>query len=339
MAHRVTIDQLAEAAGVSVSTVDRVLTGRAKVRPKTAERVLAAAEAIGFYAAPVLRERLETVQPMRRFGVLLQQSNRTWYRLIAEALRDAAAKDASIALEIEHMDDLSPEAVAARMIEMGAEVEALAVVAAEHPRITEAIERLAGRGVRTVALVSGLTAPSGVAYVGLDNWKVGRTAGWTFSHLCRRPGRLGILVGNHRYRSQEANESGFRSYMREYASEFTLLEPQTTFEDRVVARELTERLLEREPDLAGLYVAGGGITGVLTALKEAGRNDLIVVGYERMPPTINGLLDGTLTLAISIPLQRLAAECLSILMECAQDPSRRPSDRMIPFDILTAENL
>ena len=36
---RATIEDVAEAAGVSVATVDRVLNGRAAVRPKTAEKV------------------------------------------------------------------------------------------------------------------------------------------------------------------------------------------------------------------------------------------------------------------------------------------------------------
>ncbi|WP_281282968.1 LacI family DNA-binding transcriptional regulator [Rubellimicrobium rubrum] len=333
------MDDLAEAAGVSVSTVDRVLTGRAKVRPKTAERVLAAAEAIGFYAAPILRERLETVQPVHRLGVLLQQSSRTFYRMLAEALSEAAAGDPGLGLDIAHMDDLSPEAVAARMMEMGSNVQALAVVSAEHPRITEAIEKLASKGVRTVALISALTAPSGVAYVGLDAWKVGRTAGWACARLARTPGRLGILVGNHRYRCQELNESGFRSYLREHAPSFTVLEPLTTFEDRVVAREQTERLLAAEPDLAGLYVAGGGITGALAAVRDAARESLVVVGYERMPTTTTGLLDGTLDFVIAHPLQRLATECLEALLQCAQDPNYRPNDRVVPFELVTSESL
>jgi LacI family transcriptional regulator len=339
MARRATIDDLAEAAGVSVSTIDRVLNGRARVRPTTAGKVLAAAERIGFYATPLLRDRLGAGRPVRRLGALLLQSNRTFYRLVAEALREAAQAVPGTALEVAHLDDLSPEAVAARMLEMGEGVEALAVVAAEHPRITDAVERLAGRGVRTVALISGHTAPSGVTYVGLDHRKVGRTAGWAFAHLCKAPGRIGILVGSHRYRNQELNESGFRSYLREHAPDFTVLEPLTTFEDRVVARELTEQLLAREPGLAGLFVSGGGITGVMVALKEAGRRDLVVVGYDRMPPTVNGLLDGPLTLVIAHPIERLAAECLAALRDCAQDPTRRPADRLIPFEIVTAENL
>jgi LacI family transcriptional regulator len=339
MASRATIEDLAQAAGVSVSTIDRVLNGRAPVRPATCERVLAAAEQIGFYATPLLRDRLGVGRPARRLGVLLQQSNRSFYRAIAQALRDAAAGDPSLALEVEHMDDLSPEAVAARMMEMGSQVEALAVVSAEHPRVTEAIERLAGQGVRTVALISGLTAPSGATYVGLDNWKVGRTAAWAFARLCRAPGRIGILVGNHRYRCQEMNEAGFRSYFREHAQGFTLLEPLPTYESRDIAREATAQLLAREPDLAGLFVSGGGITGAMAAIQEAGRKDLVAVGYEVIDPTRNGLLDGTLTLVIAHPLQRLAAECLAALGDCVQEPSRPAPDRLIPFDIVTAENL
>lgn len=158
MARRATIEDLAEAAGVSVSTIDRVLNSRARVRPATAEKVLAAAEAIGFYATGILRDRVGVGRPVRHLGVILLQSNRTFYRVLAEALREAAAQDPGVALEIAHLDDLSPEAVAARMLELGEQVEALAVVAAEHPRITEAVERLAGRGVRTVALISNLIA-------------------------------------------------------------------------------------------------------------------------------------------------------------------------------------
>lgn len=44
-----TIADVAEAAGVSISTVDRVLTGRKTVKSTTAERVCP--KAIGFYAA------------------------------------------------------------------------------------------------------------------------------------------------------------------------------------------------------------------------------------------------------------------------------------------------
>ena len=232
MAHRATISDLAEKAGVSVSTIDRILNGREKVRAATAARVLAAAEELQFYAMPVLRERLNIDRPRIKLGFLLQQSHRTFYQMIADALRTAAAESPDpVEIIIEHIDDLSPEAVSTRMLALGEKVQALAVVTAEHARISYAIETLAAKGVPTYGLISELTSACGTGYIGLDNWRVGRTAAWAIAGLCKRPGKVGILVGNHRYRCQELNESGFRSYCREHGSEFTLLEPLQTYED------------------------------------------------------------------------------------------------------------
>ena len=49
MIRRPTIPDLAEAAGVSVSTVNRVINRAESVRKPTRDRVLAVAQDIGFY--------------------------------------------------------------------------------------------------------------------------------------------------------------------------------------------------------------------------------------------------------------------------------------------------
>jgi LacI family transcriptional regulator len=337
MARRSTIADLADASGVSISTIDRILNGRHPVRKVTGDKVLAAAEAIGFYATPALRERLGVGQPVIRLGFLLQQSNRPYYRALAVALEQVAQlAGPRVHLTVEHMDDLTPEAVAARMIEMGGRVDALAAISAEHPRITQAIEALALQNVPVFGLISGLTAACGTGYVGLDNWKVGRTAGWAIANLCKVPGRVAILFGNHRYRCQEMNETGFRSYFREHAPEFTLLEPMSTFEDRRIARALTEDILLREPDLAGLYVCGGGITGALEALKNSGRK-LVTIGHELMEPTRVALMDGILTMVIAHPTTRMLQAAVEAMCDAAS--GQPPGQHMIGFDIYTAENI
>ncbi|WP_421906733.1 hypothetical protein [Mameliella sp.] len=70
-----------------------------------------------------------------------------------------------------------------------------------------------------------------------------------------------MLVGNSRYRKQDMNESGFRSYFREKRAGFTLLEPRATFELADVAREMTEELFARHPEKCVIFISGGGITG------------------------------------------------------------------------------
>jgi LacI family transcriptional regulator len=48
-----TIRDVAEAAGVSVSTVSKALNGQGKLRAETRERVLAAAHRLGFAPNPL----------------------------------------------------------------------------------------------------------------------------------------------------------------------------------------------------------------------------------------------------------------------------------------------
>jgi len=340
MARRATIQDLAEKAGVSVSTIDRILNGRDNVRAKTAERVIAAAEELQFYGLPALRQRLQTDRPKVRLGFLLQQSHRTFYRSIADALHQAAAAASEpVEIVVEHMNDLSPEAVSDHILRMGEKVQALAVVSAEHARIANSIETLSSKGVPSYGLISELTAACGTGYIGLDNWRVGRTAGWAIAGMCKRPGRVGIVVGNHRYRCQELNESGFRSYCREHAPDFTILEPIQTFEDNAIARDVTEQLLRREPDLAALYVAGGGMPGALEALRASGRaGSIVTVGNDMTEHTRMGLIDNVLTMIFAHPVQRLASDAIA-QMQADAAGSNAPGKRLLGFDIFGPENI
>ena len=64
--NRPTIADLAQAAGVSVSTVNRILGGSGSVRPATIQRVQDAADQIGFYGLDVIDARKKESMPRYR---------------------------------------------------------------------------------------------------------------------------------------------------------------------------------------------------------------------------------------------------------------------------------
>jgi LacI family transcriptional regulator len=340
---RPTIRDLAKAADVSVATVNRVLGGSAAVKQNTREAIRAAAEAIGFYGLGAIDSRLAAARAHFRFGFLLQQPNRVFYQDVAQALRTAAlnVRDCDVAVQIEFLEELAPQNIADRIKSLGTACDAIGVVAAVHPLVAQAVDSLQDNNVPVFALISQLSAVGQINYVGLDNWKVGRTAAWAFEHICKSPGKLAILVGNHRYRCQEMNESGFRSYFREHAPNFILLEAQTTFESGAIAQELTEKLLAEHPDLAGLYVAGGGISGALSAIRSSGKaGQIVVVGYDLTDTTRQGLIDGSLTFLISHPLARLAEQAMTGMIKASTANSGMINfTSVLPFEIYTRENL
>jgi LacI family transcriptional regulator len=340
---RAKINDVAKYAGMSVSTVNRVLHEPDKVREETIKAVLEAAEAVGFYGVASIKGSLRSALPKVRIGMLLLPPKRSFYKDLARVFEIAAKAVTShqVSLRLEYYDDLAPQNVVDGIMRLAATCDVLAVIAPEHPNVSSTIEQLATRGIKTFAIITQLTARCGVGYVGLDMWKVGRLAGWAFDNICKRPGKIATLIGNHRYRCQETNESGFRSYFREHLSGFELLEARLTFESSSISHEITTEILKQHPDLVGLYISGGGLSGAITALRESGRaKDIAAVGYELTDFTRAALIDGTLNFLITHPMQTLANEAIAAMIRAFDGgPEFAPQSVTLPLEIYTPENL
>jgi len=318
VAKRPTIADIAREAGVSIATVDRVLNRRLPVKEATVLRVVSSAEAIGFHAAGLLKQRM-TEAPPRTFGFILQKRGDEFYQALARELATATKAARSIRGKpiVEFIDDLAPATIAERLKEVGKRADALAVVAVDHPHVTEAIDHLAGQGVPTFTLLTDVTAPLRAGYIGLDSRKCGRTAAWTISRLARVPGQVAVLVGTHRYLGQETSEISFRSYFRQHAPAFQLLETVVDQEEDRLAYDSIRALLINHPRLVGIYLAGGGMKGMIAALREHRGDHVIAVCNELLPDMRAALIDGVIDLVLGTPLSLLAARTVEAMADAA----------------------
>lgn len=338
----ITMQDVARAAGVGVATVDRVINRRAAVRPDTAQRVLDAAERLGFRRTGLIRRRLaEDTQP-RRLGFLLQSRRTPFYRRLAVELATAARQgDTPVEALIEHLDDLTPRHVAARLTRMAQQVDAVALVAADHPTINAAIVSVAAQHqVPVFACVSDLSCDALAGYVGVNNRHMGRTAAWVLARLCRPHSKVALLLGSHRYLCQEQCEISFRAYLREVAPTLHVLETMVSLEDTQLAQNAAWELLHQHPDLSGIYVAGGGIEGVIDALRDTPQPQLVTVCHDLSDVTRQALLDGTVTTVLSHPLPAMAARLCDAMQQALQ--ARRTTRRvqaLLPFEFYTAANV
>ena len=162
---RPTVSDVAKKAEVSVATVDRVLNRRAPVSSETARRVLDAAQALGFHASALLQKRVAERQVERRLGFLLQRKSEKFYETLGLELTRATRDATGIAgrATVHYLDDLAPARVAAAIADLGKTCDALAIVAADHPRITEAVESVEARAVPVFTLLSDISARRGMA--------------------------------------------------------------------------------------------------------------------------------------------------------------------------------
>ncbi len=343
MAKRPTIRDLAEASGVSVATVDRVLNGRLPVREETARRVYEAAARIGYHATGLIGQRMRRDLPAVRLGfVLLKQGQRQFFYQNFDAelrARVAAVQDARASALVEFAETPTPVDVIAAMARISQRVDAIAMVSPDHPSVTAAVQDCRDRGVPVFSLLSDFAPGVREGYVGLNNRKAGRTAAWTIANVAKRPGKVAIFVGSHRFHGHELREIGFRAFFREQAPEFEVLETLVNLETRQITHEVILSLVERNADLVGIYVAGGGMEGAITALREGNRRIVTVIN-EITPDSREALADGTVTMLISTPLPALCRDLVGLMLHAIRNgPAEAPGQTFLPFDIYLPESL
>ncbi|WLG87173.1 LacI family DNA-binding transcriptional regulator [Pseudomonas cucumis] len=341
---RPTIATVAEHAGLSVATVDRVLNARAPVNPDTAEQVFQAAEAVGYFAARLIGQRIRERRPTYRFGILLLGTAQAFYGNVATAITEAAQRQAgaNLSIQFEYVFDRTPSAIIAQIEQLAVQCDGLAVVSFAHPQINAAIAQIREAGVPVIALLSDIHETADEPYVGQDNHEVGRTMGWLMAHTCgARKGSVGVLLGGHRFLGHQARVEGLRSYLAERAPGLRLLEAVINLDNCDITEEATLDLLARHDDLRGLCVVGGGGDGVINALSQLPKQpSLCCILQESTELSRQALDQGLISLLIDSQPRLLAAALVDLLVELQTTPDFDPIRHRIhiPLQIITSEN-
>jgi LacI family transcriptional regulator len=319
---RSTIYDVAREAGVSTATVDRVLNAREKVREDTARRVYEAARVVGYHAAPLIGQRISPDLPRLRLGVVLHKERQAFYQSFKAELERAVSHAVGVraSVLIEFAPSQVPSDFTARMEALASKVDAIAATAVTHPEVTETVIRLNVKGIPVFSLLNDFGQGVRQNYLGLNNMKIGRIAAHMIAQVTHRPGKIAVFVGGYRWHGHELRETGFRSYFREYAPQFSVMDTLVNLETRQLTYEATLDLLGRQPDLCGIYCAGGGMEGAIAALREARQpGEVALVVNELTPESRAALISRYVTMVIATPLQALCADLIALATEAVSN--------------------
>lgn len=295
------IVDVARRAQVSTATVDRVLNRRPGVRPITIQRVLAAAAALDYMPDEALQAAMTTA-PMRLVFLLPDGTNR-FLSMLGHLIAHAQDRIAgfNVRCQVEYIASFNPEWLAKRLWHHRDKADGIAFMALEHPAVREAVNSLAAAGVPTVTLISDIANARRTSYVGLDNRSAGRTAGYLVGRfLGGRKAKVAMIAGSLSYRAHEEREMGFLHVFAELFPAIEVVGLREGLDDADRNYRQTRMLLQRHPDLAGIYNIGGGPEGVGRALREARREqDTVFIGHGLTSETRRLLIDGTMDAVIT----------------------------------------
>ena len=328
------LTDIAERAGVSLATVDRVVNRRKGVKERTRQRVLEIARELG-YLTETQGGFYEADRP-RNIVVLLPSGSNPYLRLLGDRLRERVERSApdDPFLRCYFIESFNAQALAEALRRNAGWADGIAFFAIEHPLVREAaVEVLAG-GTRLVTIVSDLGSLPEIPHVGLDNRAVGRTAGLLIGRLAKQPsGSVALVAGSRHYRAHSEREAGFLSILEELFPHLRVVGMREGHDDAGENYRHTLGLFDQAPDLVGIYNVGGSSGGITRAMRERDRLEVVFIGHGLTPDTRRAVVEGAMDVIFDQDPDALIDRALRCLSE--QAPVARP----LKFDIYFRENL
>jgi len=341
---RANLSDLARDAGVSTATVDRVLNRRGGVRLPTIQRVLSAAERLGYQLPPDL---MATYQPevMRLAFVLPVGANR-YLEMLAETIAQSAEEMTPYHVECraELVAGFNPKALADRLRELAPHYQGVAFMALEHPLVREAVAALHAADVAVLTLISDLSNSARAAFVGMDNRAAGRTAGLLLGRFIGAPDGIGnkvaMFAGSLSYRGHEEREMGFRHILAESFPHLEVIGLREGQDDPTSNHAQARALLDQHPDLVGIYNVGGASEGIARALSEAQRpRHVAFIGHGLTRETRALLVEGAIDAIINVAPETLMRSAVRIFCNLRDGRTAASGVDPIPIGIFLRENL
>ena len=325
------IKSIAERAGVSTATVDRVLNDRPNVRESTRQRVMQAQAAIES------GNSVEAQQRPWRFKVILPQDAGPSTDYFASCIQQLGA-DGRATIECEFANKMEPVPLARKLrASLHKRIDAVGFQALDDPRVVQAAKELKEAGIPCTTLLSGIEQADLCSHVGTNNRAAGRTAGLMMGHMTRTPGELLIITGGDLYRAHESREIGFRAVMRKSFPHLKIAASITGNDDIETTLSVVAQALQDNPNLVGIYNVGGGNEGIARALTENGLNEeMTFIGHNLTRKTYHYLLDGTMNTVIHQNLKRAARITVDSLV--SQVTHGVNKTHTVPVEIITREN-
>lgn len=320
-----TLKQVAEKAGVSRRTVDRVLNQRGAVKPETAERVRMALEALDYRPDETGKTLAAKKKKIRLAFCSIKGETAVVHEMIRQGAREKAKdlEKLGITVDFYTLDRAEPmtKEEENRLVS-SFQYDGMAVVGQLEPMIVRLINKADEQGIPIVFYNIDYESSSKIGYVGCDYYRAGRIAAGLLGMCTDQEGcKVGVftigpskdvfLSPNYKDRMAGFLEEARCSYPRiEVVGEYLL--PRDIFD----CYEIVQEAIRQQPDMDAAYFVNPGNYAACRAIKKVvkGRRFKIITN-DLTTESAALLKEGIITATISQDLQSQGKLSLQILFE------------------------
>jgi len=232
-------------------------------------------------------------------GVTLLTEAHVFYQDLKRGLTDAAD---SLGLDLHivagEWDLARQTAQVQNFITRG--MDAIVIAPVNSSGIVSAVEEATEAGIPVFTADIAAAGGGVVSHVASDNEQGGRILGEFLAQRLNGEGRVAIL-DQPTVASVQDRVAGFRAALADYPGIAIVAAPAVERGLRDVAKEKTDNLLASHPQLDAIFGSNDDCAlGALAAVQAAGRENIIIVGYDATPEARTAIAGGTRLIADAV---------------------------------------
>lgn len=312
-----TIKEIAELAGVSRGTVDRVLNHRGFVNAETEKKVLEIANLLN-YQPNKAGMALAAQKKKYLIGILLFGEENPFFDQVMEGLHakleelsiygcSIITKRISVDLDIQlaAIDELKE-----------AGIHGLILSPYNDDAIRHKIDELMQDGIPCITINTDIPDSKRIAYVGSDYHKCGKVAGNLLSLMTKDNCKVGVITGSHNVLCHEERICGFLDFFSSSDSSVDIIATVENDDDDYKSYEVVSQLLANHPDIDAFYFTAAGVYGGCRAITNAKLSHKpIVLTFDAVPSTRELLAEDIVTATICQHPEEQGARSLALLLD------------------------
>lgn len=306
---KVTVKDIAQRMGISLSTVNKALTGKPGISEKRRGEVVAAAREMGYEVNHVAQSLSR--KPMN-MGIIIPSGWKHYFSHIENGMKKALDRlhQSNVNGEFRHIDSPNDILSALRHFDNG-EYDII-IYCPSHLMINAETADFLKECKTPIILAGGDSADiSGVCTVSIDAELSGRMAADFLGITLGGSGKVTVLMGSKLLDTHISKTIAFVERARELG--LTVTEVHETGDDPEVMAECVKHTYAAHPDLKGIYIATGGIGKTVEYLRKEHKNVRpYIVATDVYSDVRDGMESGDISAVIfqnQVLIGKLAVEC------------------------------
>ena len=343
---KIRIKDIAERAGVSVGTVDRVLHKRPNVSPKALEKVNKALEEMDYkpnmYASALAYNKRYTF-----YFLIPKHASEAYWEEIEEGAQAACERrsDFGISIKMMYYKRFQPDTFVQATNEVLHQKPAGVIVVPSTLELTRKFtDQLHNQQIPFILLDSFMPDLKPLSFYGQDSFQSGYFAALMLMMLAPNEKEIMLmkqmLNGNVASKQQENRETGFRHYMRDHFPEVVINELDLPLsESRAKYDTLLERFFKKHPLVHHCITFNSKAHIVGEFLLRSNLRNIQIMGYDMVEKNAECVRRGSISFLIAQHAYMQGYECVETLFDAIVLKREITPINYMPIELLTRENI